>query len=110
MTREQTYKAQLEELGIYRKAFDPEIRMLADMERELQRMRKEWKAQGSPAESKLREAIVKQRRDILAHRDALGLTPKGLHRIKREVPEEQGKKQERGNVLQLIQDRRRKEA
>ena len=110
MTREQTYKAQLEELGIYRKAFDPEIRMLAEMERELQRMRKEWKAQGSPAKSKLHEAIISQRRDILVHRDALGLTPKGLHRIKREIPEDREDKQEQGNVLQLIQDRRRKEA
>lgn len=110
MTREQTYKQQLEELGIYRKAFDPEIRMLSDMERELQRMRKEWKEQGSPAKSKLHEAIISQRRDILAHRDALGLTPRGLHRIKREAPEEREDKQVKGNVLQLIQDRRRKEA
>ena len=119
MTREQKYTEQLQELGIYQEAFDPEIRMLAMMERELQRMVKRWKAEGSPitdtgaqgtpTSNKTLDAINAMRRDILAHRDALGLTPKGLHRLKpkgMEQPTAAGQQ----TVLELIQRRRRDEA
>lgn len=83
MTREQKYAEQLRAIGLYQPAFDPEIHTLAMMERELQRLNKAWKADGSPVEdSDLYAAIVTLRRDILSHRDALGLTPKGLHRLR----------------------------
>lgn len=91
MTREQKYTEQLMGMGVWQEAFRPEIHTLAMMERELQRMIKEWKAagspvtdetsNGSPTSNKLYDAITTMRRDILAHRDALGLTPKGLHRL-----------------------------
>lgn len=82
MTREQKYKAQLQAMGIYREAFDPEIHTLAEMERDHQRTRKAWKAEGSPIDSDLYSALTQQRRDLLAHRDALGLTPKALRRFR----------------------------
>ena len=92
MTREQKYREQMKALGVYREAFEPEINMLAMMERELQRMVKAWKAAGSPitdetatgspTSNKTLDAITAMRRDILAHRDALGLTPKGLQRLR----------------------------
>ena len=119
MTREQKYTEQLKEIGIYQPAFDPEIRMLAMMERELQRMVKAWKAEGSPitdtgaqgtpTSNKMLDAINSMRRDILAHRDALGLTPKGLHRLKpKGVEAAQTAPQQ--TVLELIQSRRRDDA
>lgn len=88
MTREQQYKAQMETLGTYDPAFDPAIHTLAVMERELQRTMKAWKAtapskSAAPStEHKLYAVIQAQRKDILAHRDALGLTPKALRRLR----------------------------
>lgn len=117
MTREQKYAEQLKEIGVYREAFEPEIRMLAMMERELQRMVKDWKAAGSPVtdvnaqgtaiSNKQYDAICSMRRDILAHRDALGLTPKGLQRLvgKREQ-KNGGAGGEKNNVLAIVQKRR----
>ena len=82
VTREQKYIEQLREIGVYQPAFDPEIHMLAMMEREHQRTVKAWRAAGSPISGDLCQAVERQRRDILQHRDALGLTPKGLHRLR----------------------------
>ena len=51
MTKEQIYAEQMRDLGIYDKAFEPEIHTLAILEREHQRTMKEWKAtaeDGSP--------------------------------------------------------------
>lgn len=87
MTREQTYTQQLQELGIYEPAFEPEIHTLAIMERDLQRALKAWKATAEKGEQPsvtdpIWAAICSLRRDILAHRDALGLTPKALQRLR----------------------------
>lgn len=92
MTREQTYTSQLKALGIYNPAFDPEIKTLADLERDLQRLTKRWKEAGRPTVSydakgtatsdKTFDAITGLRKEILAHRDALGLTPRSLRRIR----------------------------
>lgn len=91
-TREQTYTEQMQALGIYQPIFDPEIEMLCTLERDLQRLTKRWKEAGCPTVSydakgaattdKTLDAITTLRREILAHRDALGLTPKGLNRLK----------------------------
>lgn len=91
-TREQTYTEQMKALGIYQELFDPEIKMLCTLERDLQRLTKRWKEAGCPTVSydakgaattdKTLDAITTLRREILAHRDALGLTPKGLNRLK----------------------------
>lgn len=89
MSREEIYTKQLQALEIYDPAFDPAIKHLAMLERELTRAKKEWsdeaKAQGlkKPSfKSKLYPVIQNLRSEIERNRDALGLTPKGLKRIK----------------------------
>lgn len=86
-TREQIYTEQLKALGIYDKAFDPEIKTLAQLERELTRAQKEWKKTAKEDEApSVRDpayaVITGIRREILSHRDALGLTPKALRKLK----------------------------
>lgn len=82
MTREQTYAEQLKSLGIYDPAFEPEIHTLAIMERDLQKALKVWKKSDGEMVGKTWDAICSLRRDILQHRDALGLTPKAYKRIR----------------------------
>ncbi len=86
---EAKYTEALEALGIYDPAFAGEIHQLCILERELSRTMKLWKATApdkdtppSPTDP-LYAVITQQRRDILAHRDALGLTPKALKRLQR---------------------------
>lgn len=122
MTREQKYREQLTELGIYQELFEPEIHTLAALERDLQRLNKRWKADGCPTvdtsgrgpatSDKTLDAIMALRKEILAHRDALGLTPKGLKRLKREQFEattEQGSavdtSGEAANVLEFVRQK-----
>ena len=86
MTREQKYIEQLQALEIYDPAFDPEISTLCQLERELTRAKKEWSATapegGKPSvQSPIYKTIQGIRAEIAVHRDSLGLTPKGLHRI-----------------------------
>ena len=88
MSKETTYKQQLESLGVYDPAFDPAIHVLCIQERELSRAMKAWKATVGKDESPLitdplYQEISKLRRDILARQDALGLTPKGLQRLRK---------------------------
>lgn len=91
MGKEQQYKQQLQDLGVYDPAFDPAIHVLCIQERELSRAMKAWK---NTAPSKddapsitdpLYAEISKLRRDILARQDALGLTPKGLQRLRKNM-------------------------
>jgi len=95
---EERYTEQLKELGVYRKAFDPEIKLLCQMERELSRIQKAWRAACEKENGQdkkgniildychpLRAKIEKLRADILAHRDSLGLTPKGFKRLRPEA-------------------------
>ena len=89
MGKEQQYKQQLESLGVYDEAFDPAIHVLCIQERELSRAMKAWKAT-APGKNEspsimdpLYAEISKLRRDILARQDALGLTPKGLQRLRK---------------------------
>lgn len=84
MAREQIYAEQLTALGIYDPAFDPEIKTLSQLERDLTRAQKAWKA-SSPEKSVLDphyEVIQSLRKEILQHRETLGLTPKALRRLK----------------------------
>ena len=92
MNKEQQYRQQLMELGIYVSAFDSAIHALCVLEREHSRTMKAWKATAPAGKAPLAtdplyEVISKQRRDILTHRDALGLTPKGLQRLRRQLPQ-----------------------
>lgn len=89
MGKEQQYRQQLESLGVYDEAFDPAIHVLCIQERELSRAMKAWKAT-APGKNEspsimdpLYAEISKLRRDILARQDALGLTPKGLQRLRK---------------------------
>lgn len=84
--KEKKYTEQLQALGVYTPAFDSEIHELCILERELSRARKQWSKTATNGESPslsdpLYAVITQIRRDILAHRDALGLTPKALKRL-----------------------------
>ena len=86
MTKEQIYKKQMQELGIYEEVFDPEIKTLARIERELTRAMKAWSDTAPPGgkPSFLDEhypVIQKLRAEALQHREALGLTPKALRKL-----------------------------
>lgn len=87
MTKEQIYTKQLKAIGIYDPAFDPEIKTLARLERELTRAQKEWSATAEDGKAPsftedIYPIIQKLRAEILAHREALGLTPKSLRKLK----------------------------
>lgn len=88
MAKEAIYKQQLMDLGVYDPAFDPAIHVLCIQERELSRAMKAWKATAAKDQAPLitdplYQEISKLRRDILARQDALGLTPKGLQRLRK---------------------------
>ena len=95
MSKETDIRAQLTALGVYDPAFDAEVHTLCVMERELSRAMKAWKASApdkntAPSvESPLYDVICKMRRDILQHRDSLGLTPKALQRLRRNMQQTQ---------------------
>ena len=87
MTKEQIYKAQMIELGIYDPAFEPEIRTLAQLERRLTRAQKAWSATapagGKPSFLDPHYQVIVQLEDkILAHRSQLGLTPAAMRKLK----------------------------
>ena len=87
LSKETKYIEQLKELGIWDDAFRGAVHDLAVLEREQSRARKEWKATAEDGEapSMLDEhyqLILQQGREISKLRDALGLTPKSLRRIK----------------------------
>lgn len=89
MTREQKYTEQLKQLGIYQELFAPEIRSLAQMERDLRRLTKRWRAARYQAEGNdetqseaLSEIIIALQRDINEHRSSLCLPPKDFYRLK----------------------------
>lgn len=86
-SREQKYVEQLTALGIYDEAFDPEIKTLATLEREWTAAKKEWSATardgGKPSfADPLYSVIQNLRREILTHRETLGLTPKSLRKLR----------------------------
>ena len=86
MTKEETYTKQMQALGIYEPIFDPEIRTLARIERELTRAEKAWSRTAPPGgkPSFLNDhypVIQKLRAEVLQHRQALGLTPQALRKL-----------------------------
>lgn len=92
MSKEETYKEQLKVLGVYNDIFDGEIHQLCILERELARARKAWKTTAPNKNTAPNftdphyEIIRGLERDILQHRDALGLTPKALARLRKQQP------------------------
>lgn len=86
-TKEQIYEQQLKDIGIWDDAFRGAVHDLAVLEREQARARKAWKESAEPGEkpSMLDEhyqIILQQGREISKLREALGMTPKGLRRIR----------------------------
>ena len=116
-TREKTYTEQLQALGIYDPAFDPEIKTLAQLERRMTRLQKEWSATappgGKPSFLDAHYPMIVQLEDkILTHREALGLTPKSLRKLKGAYYETvrgdalaQGMDPENVTVLDLVREK-----
>ena len=102
MTREQMYTAQLKALGIWEDAFAPIVKELALAERQRQRAQNKWSAEAkAKAEDEGRDpkkakpdfgsplwpVIDGLDKKILSYREAMGLTPKSLRRLRGAVPE-----------------------
>lgn len=86
MTKEEVYRRQMMTLGTYEEIFEPEIRTLARIERELTRAMKAWSQTAPPGgkPSFLDDhypVIQKLRAEVLQHRQALGLTPQALRKL-----------------------------
>lgn len=108
MTREEAYTKHLTDLGIYDPAFLPEIKQLAQLERELTRAKKAWSktapdGKAPSFEDPHYEIIRKLRSDILQHRDALGLTPKAFQRLRgKAAPDDSGSASSGNRALSAI--------
>ena len=86
-TREQIYTQQLKDLGIWEDAFAPMVKELAQIDRRRTRLQKAWAATAPPGGKPSfldphYALIVQAERDTLAYREALGLTPKALRRLR----------------------------
>ena len=95
MGREAMIRADMEAVGTYNEIFEPTIRQLAKAERELSKAEKAWRANGGQMVAELvnktgakytakdpHYAVVDQmRKDIIALRNQLGLTPTSLKRV-----------------------------
>lgn len=88
MTREQSIAAKMCEAGTYDRIFDEEIHVLAGMERDLKRALSQWKksidkgGDGGNFDAALWPVVQQLRKDVLTHYDSLGLTPKGMKRLR----------------------------
>lgn len=99
MGREAMIRADMESVGTYNVIFEPSIRQLAKLERELSKAEKAWRAAGgqmvaqqvnktgAPYTAKdPHYAVVDQLRgSVQALRNQLGLTPTGLKRVKQKA-------------------------
>lgn len=89
MTKEQIYREQMQALGIYDPIFEPELKMLVRLERELTRAQKAWSATAVPAGSAPSfmdphyTVIQKLRAEIRQHRETLGRMAMSLWKISR---------------------------
>lgn len=110
-TREQTYREQMKALGIYDEIFEPEITTLCQLEREHQRAKKAWSATALPAGSRPSfldphyAVIQRLRQEILTHREALGLTPKALRKLRGQPAEGPSQQEQITAKLDLIAKR-----
>ena len=88
MSREDEYIAQLQSLEVWEPAFAPAIHDLCVTEREYGRAMKAWreaaKDAGTQAQAsdELYGVVSKLRASIQAQREALGLTPRGLQKLR----------------------------
>ena len=91
MTREQIYQGQLQALGGYGPALDPLIKDLAKAERRRTRAEKAWAATAPPGGKPSfldphYQILVQLDREILGYREAMGLTPKALRKLRGPAP------------------------
>lgn len=91
-SKEAKYRRLLENLGVWQDAFLPAVHSLCMLERETSRLRSAWKltAEKGKAPSALDPHYAQIRaneRDIQSMRDSLGLTPKGLQRLRGKAAE-----------------------
>lgn len=89
-SKEDEYAKQLTALGVYNEAFAPAIHELCILEREQSRVRKQLKKKhGDNLYAAFTDPLYATSRQlgtaILAYRDSLGLTPKGLQKLKGRV-------------------------
>ena len=112
MTKEDKYTSELKALGIWEPAFAPAVHELAVLEREQARTRKAWKATAKAGEAPSPldphyAVILQQDKMIQAQREALGLTPKALRRIRPEFGQRAEKADKPKTVLELLQEKKR---
>lgn len=95
MGREAMIRADMEAVGTYNAIFEPTIKQLAKAERELSKAEKTWRSNGGQMVAELVNktgatytakdphfAVVDQmRKDVMALRNQLGLTPASLKRV-----------------------------
>lgn len=113
MGREAMIRADMESVGIYSPIFDSTIKQLAKLERELSKAEKAWRAAGGQMVAELvnktggkytakdpNYAVVDQlRKDILALRSQLGLTPSSFAKAQKKREEYSAEKQSRIELL-----------
>ena len=113
MGREAMIKADMEAVGTYSPIFDKAIKSLAKQERELAKAEKVWRNNGGKMVAELvnktgatytakdpHYAVVDQlRKDILAQRTQLGLTPKSLKAMKAKLADSGAPKRSRLDEL-----------
>ena len=107
-SKEEKYKAMMESLGTWNVAYAPLVHELCILEREISRARAAWKKTAPPgaAPSPLdpHYAMIRQMvRESTALRDSLGLSPRGLRRIKGlPTAEGSGEAPEPDSILSIV--------
>ena len=109
MTKEEKYREQMIALGTYEEIFEPELRTLGQIEREYTQAKKAWSKTAPPGGKPsmldpLYEVVRKLRAEALQHRDALGLTPKAIRRIRGAQAEGPDQKELISRALDRIAD------
>ena len=112
-TREEKYREQMKALGTYDPIFEPELTTLCQLEREHQNAKKAWSATAGPKGSKRKPSVLdphyaviqRQRQEILTHREALGLTPKALRKLRGQPVEGPSQQEQITAKLDLIAQR-----
>ena len=119
MAREDMIRADMEAVGTYNAIFEPTIKQLAKAERELSKAEKTWRANGGQMVAELvnktgakytakdpHYAVVDQmRKDVMALRNQLGLTPASLKRVQAKNAElDAGKKSRLEELLDAAHD------
>lgn len=111
MTLEDKYKSQMIALGTWRDAFEPTLRDMCMLEREIRRVRKAWKATAEEGEapSPLDDHYTLIRtlsKELQGYRESLGLTPRGLRKLTAGFTVDQEKPAAEITVLDKVRKRR----